>query len=208
MESDRVLTPVFLASGVALVVAIFARVSLALALLGSLLIVTSAFAFRLHRLDKDQRRSRLSLIARGAGAGILATAAYDLSKGLLALFVLQSTTPFEAIPIFGELIVGEGTFATHLSVGILFHVLNGTAFGIAYVTFVRRLGPVTGIGWGLILETAQLLVYPQWLNIANLAEFAQVTAFAHLVYGYTLGITARSLVARAVLSAPRVRSDS
>lgn len=73
------------------------------------------------------------------------------------------------------------------------HLLNGTSFGVAYLflfardgrTSVRR-ALLTGVGWGLFLETFQLTLYPGWLDIRLYQEFATISALSHIVYGATL----------------------
>ncbi|HEY8136159.1 MAG TPA: hypothetical protein VIF08_08985, partial [Candidatus Limnocylindrales bacterium] len=52
----------------------------------------------------------------------------------------------------------------------------------------RRRGIVTGVGWALLLETAQLVLYPGWLDIRFLDEFRQISFLSHVVFGLTLGL--------------------
>ena len=82
--------------------------------------------------------------------------------------------------------------------GAAFHLLNGVMFAIAYAQFfgalaVRsgRLAVVTGMGWGLFLEAFQLILFPGWLSITFVAEFATISMAAHLVYGATVGTVVR-----------------
>ena len=46
---------------------------------------------------------------------------------------------------------------------------------------------VSGVGWGLFLETFQLTLYPGWLNITTYKEFVTISFLGHIVYGLVLG---------------------
>jgi hypothetical protein len=51
------------------------------------------------------------------------------------------------------------------------------------------------MAWGLFLETFQLSLFPGWLSIQFVAEFATISFAAHLVYGATLGTIVRRRLA-------------
>lgn len=194
---------VFLGSGVALLTTILFGASLVLAL--TLAVVAGAvalgvFAVRAPREVRD-RIARLALT--GLLAGIVATVSYDTSKAVLSVADPSPYNPFEAVRIFGVLLIGNSApIALIWVAGALFHIFNGVTFAIAYTQFfggfaVRSpwwaLG--TGMAWGLFLETFQLSLFPGWLSIQFVAEFATISFAAHLVYGATLGTIVRRRLA-------------
>ena len=119
--------------------------------------------------------------------------------------------PFHVISIFGTLILGSDVDpALIMAAGTAFHLVNGTSFGVAYLFLFARDGRITlrralltGIGWGLFLETFQITLYPGWLDIRLYQEFAAISALSHVVYGATLGLLARWLLRR-VFAEPRI----
>lgn len=111
-----------------------------------------------------------------------------------------------ASTIFGTLIVGVAAPAPWIwAAGVAFHLLNGIAFAMAYAEFLGttaarsvRWALVTGMLWGVGLETFQLVIFPGWLSIGFVAEFATISFASHLVYGATLAtvVRRRELAAR------------
>jgi hypothetical protein len=133
--------------------------------------------------------------ARGAVAGLAATGCYDLARWALTRFDSYGVNPFEAIPKFGALWLGpDSGEAARVVVGGMFHAVNGIAFGIAFALVFSTYGLVRGVLWGLGLECFQLALYPGWLKIEAFAEFAQVSALGHLVYGAVLGSLCQALI--------------
>ena len=189
-------------SGIALLVYILAGVSLVLALAFTTTAMVAGLVFVMVMSSPVERRRIIRTIGVAAGAGFLATLAYDSSKFLLSQLDPSPYNPFEVVRIFGGLIVGTEADPTLILVaGAAFHLLNGTSFGIAYAFLFARGGDTTwrralatGIGWGLFLETFQLTLYPGWLDIRFYAEFATISALGHVVYGATLGSLARKLL--------------
>ncbi len=151
--------------------------------------------------QRIQRRAQIGLMI-----GLLATAAYDAVRyGVVALWSF-SFKPFHVIPIFGHLFVGAAApESLAWVVGLAYHVVNGTGFGIAYVLLFRRPGPLTGVAWGLGLELAMALLYPSWLRLTALGEFLTASMIGHLTYGCVLGLAARRYVAREPRRAPSGR---
>ncbi|MGH2356861.1 MAG: hypothetical protein ACRDGJ_02475 [Candidatus Limnocylindria bacterium] len=199
-----VLGLVALASGVALLAHIVAGISLLLGVsIAALVLIGAALWIRRSADDGDRRR-----IARTAGAaalaGLLATAAYDVTRTGLALIDQSAYNAFEAIRVFGMLLAGVNAPITVVyAVGMTYHVVNGVSFGVGYGFLFGRGGAtdvrwalLTGVGWGLFLEAFQLTLYPGWLDIRAVAEFAQISAAAHVVYGATLGLACRWLLRR------------
>lgn len=176
-------------SGASLLVHILSGFSLAvvLPLFAGIVVVGAVWVWQRAR---EQQRQMLARMARvGALSGIMATAAYDVSKYLLSLLDPSPYNPFEALRAFGAALIGANApVAALFVVGACFHALNGTAFGVAFCLLFRRHNALFGIGWGLFLEMFQLTLYPGWLNVKFYSEFAQISALGHVVYGATLGL--------------------
>jgi hypothetical protein len=167
-------------------------------------VVVLALVWRVRATGSEDRRRDARVLAIGAVAGIVATLTYDAAKVVLSQADPSPYNPFEALRVFGSLLLGAT--AEPLAVPAprtAFHLLNGTCFGIAY-TFLfgpiaartRRSALVSGMAWGLFLETFQLTLYPGWLDIRFYQEFATISALSHLVYGATLGLLVRFLIGR------------
>jgi hypothetical protein len=175
-------------SGVALLAHIIAGVSLrlALALTVGFLILTVCLVWR--RTSGEERLRMLRRTVVGVVSGILATASYDLSKFALSQWDPSPYNPFEAIHLFGVLLVGSSAsnFVVNAA-GTLFHIVNGISFGLAFCLLIARPGVVTGIGWGLFLAFMQITLYPGWLGTSLYQEFATISGISHVVYGVVLG---------------------
>lgn len=196
-------------SGVALLMQIVGKVNLALALAGTAMLTVVGVGFSVRRQPPEVRRWTLRTALVGAGIGLVATVAYDVTKAILSQLDPSPYNPFEALRIFGQLLLGTDATTPDVYVaGALFHFLNGTAFAVAYTflfgrdgaTTVRR-AVLTGIGWGVFLEIFQLTLYPGWLSIQFYTEFATISALSHLVYGATVGLLARAGLRRFVSGA-------
>jgi hypothetical protein len=179
-------------------------VPLGLALLGTTLAMLAAAGWSIASLQAAPGRRLRRLVLAGVTSGIVATLVYDLARFALLRIDPGPFDPFETLPIFGSLLVGsEAGAEAQLLAGIGFHLLNGTAFGLAYTLLFgsvlrrsARWALLSGIGWGLLLETFQLAIYPGWLQISAFDEFLRISAFGHLAYGSTLGLLAYRLLAR------------
>lgn len=179
-------------SGIALLAHIIAGVSLrlALALTVGFLILTVCLVWRRTSSQERSRVMRRTLV--GLVSGLLATASYDSSKFALSQWDPSPYNPFEAIHLFGLLLVGST--ASNLVVnaaGTVFHVVNGISFGLAFSLLIERPSVVSGIAWGLFLALMQLTLYPGWLDIGFYQEFAQISGISHVVYGIVLGSSCR-----------------
>src|SRR5262249_48909543 len=134
-----VLAACFCATGGALIVHIVSRVSLALAALVLLAMAALVFTLLLRRLDPVRAAAVRRRLFVGAASGLVAPLAYDASRyGTVALFEL-SFRPFHAFQLFGKGLLGpevEGFPA--YAAGTVFHLLNGTGFGIAFAMLVRK----------------------------------------------------------------------
>ena len=188
-----------LASGVALLTNIIAGFSLPLALAIAAACVTLGLTVPIARASPERRAwiGRTALIAAICGAG--AVVAYDGSRAILSQLDPSPFNPFEALGVFGRLLVGPGADPMAIAIaGIGFHLLNGTSFALAYTFLFARGGQtsvkraaVAGMAWGLFLETFQLTLYPGWLDIRFYEEFVRISFLGHLVYGAVLGLSTR-----------------
>lgn len=140
-----------------------------------------------------ETRRWISARARvGVLAGIAGLAAYDAARWLLVLALGLSVNPFEAFPIFGELLVGEGASSgARWAAGVGYHVANGLGFAVFFAILLGRRGPLAGIAWALVLEVAMLAIYPGWLDIRARGEFTVVSLSGHLAYGVAIGAVCR-----------------
>lgn len=182
----------FLTTGLGLMVCILTGISLLWALTLFIFFALIGGNVVYKRLGLSEKKVLKHRLISGVAGGILATIAYDLSRYLLYLLFPFHVWPFEAIPLFGQLLIGDhfskiGT----LGFGILYHAINGIAFGIAYSILFASLGWIAGIGWALFLEALMLAVYPGWLGIKFFEEFATISVTGHLAYGFVLGIFCR-----------------
>jgi hypothetical protein len=204
--ADRGWVPAFvivgiavLANGAALVLHIVRSAPLPAALGAIWAAGLAAIVIVIVRSEPWVRRELLRICLVGIGAGLVATIVYDVSKGLLSNLDPAPWNPYEAVRLFGEALIGTGyPDAVTRGVGLLFHVSNGTTFGLAFAllfggwaTRSAAVALLLGIGWGLFLETFQLVLYPGWMNIKFLDEFRQVSFLGHVAYGATLGLLVR-----------------
>lgn len=202
-------------SGAALLAHILFGVSLVfgLILIGGAAAVLVLFALR--RTPPHERRRVGSIVLAGAVAGIGATICYDAAKTLLSQLDPSPFDPFEATRAFGILLLGEAADPGAVqAAGTALHLLNGTAFGVAFTVLFAREGALStirallhGVAWGLFLELFQLTLYPGWLDIRTYREFATITALSHIVYGATLGISGRWLLRRLTPAPSRFHRD-
>lgn len=128
----------------------------------------------------------------GVRAGVIATLAYDACRLILIKLTGIRFWPFDIFRVFGQALVGPNQ--NHLftqSLGLVFHVLNGVGFAVAYTIWFAPKGILWGIVYALALEALMVSVYPNWLGIKAFDEFLQVSVFGHFVYGSTLGYLAK-----------------
>lgn len=180
---------VFMSTGAALVAHILLGVPAPLVLAG--LVVAAGLAIVV--LDRDApvgwwlRYRRVLVI--GLVAGVVSTAAYDLSRWILVLAADMPSSPYAAFPFFGRAIVGQGAPQSLAQwVGTAFHFVNGITFATAYTIWFGRRSWWVGILFGLGLEAVMLAVYPGWLDVKAIAEFTQISLLGHVAYGTVLGL--------------------
>ncbi|MDQ3930302.1 MAG: hypothetical protein M3328_14305 [Chloroflexota bacterium] len=186
--AGRLVGVLALFSGAALLTHIIWRVSLPLALALAVVVLVVSAVTLWRRATVAQRTMLARLLKVGAASGLIATVSYDAAKFALSQLDPSPYNPFEAVRIFGTLLLGEtASSAAIYGAGTAFHLLNGVSFGVAYCFLFRRQGIIAGVAWGLFLEMFQLTLYPGWLNIRLYSEFAQISAISHIVYGLVLG---------------------
>lgn len=182
----------FLFSGAALLAHLLGGIALWAAALAATAVLGVVLWRVFSQVDEPFRGVLARTIGVGALAGALATAGYDATKAALAALDPSSANPFEALPVFGTLLLGGAAPpAARWVTGTAFHVVNGVSFGIAYCLLFGRRGVVAGIAWGLVLEGFQLTLYPGWLDVRLLQEFTVISGVSHVAYGVVLGATCR-----------------
>lgn len=194
----------FLASGAALLGTILLGLSLPLGLLLTVSVGAVAATLAVRSVSEMSRRRIDACVATGALTGVIGLVVYDSTKALLSFADPSPFDPFGATATFGALLIGTDAPGWALqTAGIAFHITNGIAFAVAYTTLFARFGATSrrrallqGIAWGVFLESFQLTLYPGWLDIRAYAEFATISAGAHLLYGAVLGFGSRSLLRR------------
>lgn len=190
-----------LANGAGLVLHIVRGIPLPPLLIGlwAAALVTILVAFA--RADPWRRLDLRRRFAAGVGAALIATPAYDATKAILSQLDPTPWNPFEAVRVFGVVLVGpDAPPAAVMAAGWAFHLSNGATFGMAFAflfgSVARSSLPwalALGAAWGLVLETFQVTLFPAWLGIGGsaLAEFRQVSFLAHGVFGLCLGLLVR-----------------
>lgn len=205
LDVRRLVAFLALFSGLALLLNILFQVDLRVGLVGMTTILGAIFVFAMQRAGPGGRRAMWLTIGYGAVAGVIGTLAYDIARLVLVAIDPSPYRPFEAIIKFGQLLVGSpGRDAAVILAGSLFHILNGTAFGVAFALAVVGRGHISvpkvallGTAWGMFLEAFQATLYPGWLGIRYLTEFLTISALGHVVYGTTMATLARSFIRRA-----------
>lgn len=185
-----------LSTGAALVIYVVSGVSLAGAASLALAAGGVVGGVLWHRAAATERAELTRLLRVGVVSGVLATAAYDVSRFILIEVTGIAFWPFDIFQVFGQALVGDGQTGLAVeALGFVYHLANGVGFALAYTLLLGRRGVWAGIGWALVLEALMVSIYPGWLGMAALDEFLQVSIFGHLVYGAVLGWTAQRLLA-------------
>lgn len=188
--SAMLLGLVFLGSGASLVAAVLLKAQLALLLCITATVAATGLSLKWVLSSGEQRRAFMWQLIVGVTSGVLATLAYDLSRLLFVDTLSLAISPFKAFPIFGELILGKGhSVSTVVTVGAVYHLVNGVAFATSYVLLLGGQRWFCAILWALGLEIAMLLLYPRWLTLEKvLVEFGAMSLVGHLCYGVVLGV--------------------
>lgn len=186
-----------MASGAALLAYFVIGTPLFIALAATVGMSVGAWVVVWRAMPVALRKVIVQRVRIGLLVGLCATAAYDASRWLLVKVTGSSVRPFDAWPIFGELLgAGDKHTTGALLVGIAFHLVNGLGFAVGYTIVLAERGIIAGIIWALVLEAIMVSFYPGWLGLKALDEFVSVTVFGHFVYGAVLGYLAKTLVRR------------
>ena len=185
-----------LANGAALVMHIVGGFPLPALLVFTWSISAASIAALVALGGREARGLLVRLVVAGVVVGLIATVAYDAAKAALSQLDPSPYNPFEATRIFGLILVGDAASPFAIAAaGWGFHFANGMhLYDWLRSVFCARWARiatacvVTGIGWGLFLETFQLVLYPSWLGIGYLAEFRQISFLSHIVFGLSLGL--------------------
>jgi hypothetical protein len=204
LRSPRTLGVLALGSGAALLGNILGGISLGLGLAVVGAVVLAGIVWVWRTADAERRDVLREVARAGAIAGLAGVVLYDITRVGLAQIDASPYNPFEAIRMFGTLLVGSAAPVTAVyGVGMLYHFMNGVTFAIGYAFVLGREGGTsvrwalaTGVAWGVGLEAFQLWLYPDWLNIKAFAEFATISALSHVVYGATIGLACRWILRR------------
>lgn len=181
----------FMATGVALIVHMLFDVPLWASAPTSITMAVVVLAAAARRYPGARADAR-DVLRVGAVSAIVALGAYDGARLLLSTALDFEVTPFAAFVHFGRGLIGSSASeGAHWIAGAAFHVANGITFGIAYTIWAGRRGVVAGVIFGLALEAVMLGLYPAWLQIPNLREFASMSAVGHVAYGGALGAMSR-----------------
>ncbi len=131
----------------------------------------------------------VNCILVGIGGGLIATAAYDISRLVLYAGGVFDFDPFQAIPIFGGWIIhAEPTTSAAIAVGWVYHFWNGISFAIFYTLIFGRRSWLFGLAYGLVVELAMLGLFPFFLKFKNLSfDLIAISLIGHLFYGAALG---------------------
>jgi hypothetical protein len=187
---------VFLVSGLSLVLHILTGAPL-WALLAALVVAAGVVASRLLTADPGTRRRWVALVRAGVLIGLVSTAAYDSSRWLLVRYAGMRSSPFTALPFFGDALLGGlGSSGVRRAAGIAFHLTNGVAFGTAYLVWFGHRSWRWGVPFALVLEAFMLALYPGWLDARSVRELTEISLVGHVAYGLSLGLLASTARAR------------
>lgn len=188
-----------LSTGAALVTLIVARFSMPMAAVVVATIGLVARHMVVSQLDAPSHARLRRLTVHAACAGVVATLAYDAVRFGIVAVSQWSIRPFHAWPRFGQQFVGPSApEVLQWVVGFGYHLLNGIGFAVAYAMVVRRPRLTTAVAWAMGLESAMVLMYPDWLGVNLTTEFTVVSVAGHLAWAVGL---------HAVLSAGESNSE-
>jgi hypothetical protein len=184
-------------TGGAVAVLILTNISLPLAAAGVGVIGVSAARFVWARVDADQRAWLRRRTGHGVVSGVAGVAAYDAVRYGINAAGAVSMWPFHAIALFGQQFIGaDAPVWTQYAVGGAYHVVTGVGFIVAYALVFQRARWSTAIAWAAALEASVLLLYPSWLGLQSVNEFAVVSIGGHLAFGSAAATALRVLERR------------
>ena len=171
----------------------FASVYVPLVWLPSLAVLLIVALYSRRRFPELANR-----IWAGLGAGAFATFLLDFFRQLGVMHGWLATyTPV----LFGKMILGpQAGVLSILTVGFIYHFLNGASFGLFYTLIWGKVSWYWGIVWALAVELGMMTLPPMapifgpFGSKTGSAAFFLITLFAHLGYGPVLGVLAQHWV--------------
>ena len=165
----------------------FARVYLWVALIPSLVVLLGIALYSRKRYPDLYNR-----IWAGLAAGAVATVFLDFFR---MMGVIHGWLPSDTPPFFGKLILGpQASVGAVLTVGFLYHFLNGASFALLYVLLFGRPSWYWGIAWALIYELGMMTLPPMaplfgpFGSKTGSPAFFLSTLVAHIAFGAVLGL--------------------
>ncbi len=90
----------------------------------------------------------------------------------------------------------RGSVASVLTVGYLYHLVNGMTFGIAYTMLFGRGSWALAFGWGILIWIVMMVSMPKMMPIIRFPRsFPVVPLLAHLAMAVPIGYVALNFVA-------------
>jgi hypothetical protein len=150
-------------------------------------LVAAATLVRTARYPELQ--TLLRRVCEGALWGVAAIGVYDLYKPLAKLIFGLGLDPYRAMPVFGHLLSGlplgsDGA----LLLGWAYHLWIAAACGVIFALLRPRGGVAAGVAWGLLLQAARLVAYPELAGLLTVdAELLVIGIMGHALWGAVLG---------------------
>ncbi len=173
----------------------FARVYLWVALIPSLVVLLGIALYSRKRYPDLYNR-----IWAGLAAGAVATVFLDFFR---MMGVIHGWLPSDTPPFFGKLILGpQAPAGAVLSIGFLYHFLNGASFALPYALLFGRPRWYWGIAWALIYELGMMTLPPMaplfgpFGSKTGSPAFFLSTLVAHIAFGAVLGLLVERWVKR------------
>ncbi len=157
-----------------------------------LLVPASVLLFLMAAWARSARPELYRRIVLGFWAGSFATLLYDIVRVPL---VHAGMPIFKAISYFGTVLTGSPnpSFLSEL-LGWTYHFSNGVGFAIMYTLLVPRIGWLTAVIWGVVLEAVMLATpYAEIFGYQRSGKFLAITIGAHVFYGIGLWLSAKWL---------------
>ena len=173
----------------------FARVYLGAVLIPSLVILLGVLFYSRGRYPDLFNR-----LWAGLAAGAVATVFLDFFR---MMGVIHGWLPSDTPPFFGKLILGpQAPLGAALTVGFLYHFLNGASFGLPYAVLFGKPRWYWGIAWALIYELGMMTLPPMaplfgpFGSKTGSPAFFLITLVAHIAFGAVLGLLVERWVKR------------
>ncbi|NII29530.1 hypothetical protein HB364_30905 [Pseudoflavitalea sp. X16] len=188
----------FLSTGFALLVYILSGISFPATLCTVLAVAGTVFALVWRKSKQTGKQDYIKKhLFCGLISGLIATGLYDGCRFLLIKLTGIQFWPFDIFTVFGQSVLQSDSRGIGIVItGVLYHFANGIGFAIAYTLLWGKKGIGAGLAFAFALELLMVSVYPGWLHLKALDEFLQVSVFGHIVYGISLGFTAKYLLTK------------